>query len=83
MNPASPDDIRANGWMVAVHNDYRLRGEFHTFWLFTKGDYAAKGEGKSDAEALEQVRAEITRIEAQGEDIPYDPFDAYARSRGK
>lgn len=25
------DDLRALGWSVAVHNDYRLRGEAHTF----------------------------------------------------
>lgn len=53
---ARPDDIRALGWMVAVHNDYRLDGMFHTFWLFTKNGRAVKGEGTSDAEALNQVR---------------------------
>ncbi len=60
MSPAdsqsTPDDIRAAGWMVAVHNDYRLNGELHTFWLFTKDDRAVKGEGKSDAEALNEIR---------------------------
>lgn len=59
MNPASPDDIRAAGWAVAVHNDYRLHGESYTFWLFTKGERAVKGEGKSDSEALDQVRERI------------------------
>ena len=58
-NPASPDDIRARGWMVAVHNDYRLNGELYTFWLFTKGDRAVKGEGKCDAEALNEVRRRL------------------------
>jgi hypothetical protein len=58
-DPASADDIRAAGWAVAVHNDYRLNGQAHTFWLFTKAGRAVKGEGKTDAEALEQVRAEI------------------------
>jgi len=38
--------------MVAVHNDYRLDHEFHTFWLFTKGTRCAKGEGRSDEHAL-------------------------------
>lgn len=51
-----PDDIRAQGWAVAVHNDYRLGGVPHTFWLFTKGDKAIKGEGRTDAEALGQIR---------------------------
>ncbi len=49
--------------MVAVHNDYRLSGVLHTFWLFTKGDLAAKGEGTTDAEALDRVRLEIARLE--------------------
>lgn len=53
----SPDDIRALGWTVATHNDYRQSGERHTFRLFTKGDRAVKGEGASDADALNRVRA--------------------------
>lgn len=56
---ASPDDIRAEGWTVAVHNDYKLNGVQHTFWLFTKGDKALKGEGMTDAEALNHVRAAL------------------------
>lgn len=55
----NPDDIRAAGWAVAVHNDYRLHGQSHTFWLFTKGDRATKGEGLTDAEALNAVRRAI------------------------
>lgn len=52
-----PDDIRARGWVVAVHNDYQLNGEPHTFWLFTNPDGRwLKGEGRTDEEALEQVR---------------------------
>lgn len=47
--------LRKDGWSVAVHNDYRLHGEPHTFWLFTKGDRAAKGEGRTDAEALHEA----------------------------
>lgn len=54
---ASPDDLRAAGWVVAVHNDYRLNGEPHTFWLFTKGDRCVKGEGHSDREALSAIRS--------------------------
>lgn len=58
-----PDDIRALGWVVAVHNDYRLNGEAHTFWLFTKDGRAVKGEGRTDAEALVQVRALVKETE--------------------
>ena len=48
--------MRDHGWMVAVHNDYRQGGEFHTFWLFThENGYFLKGEGKTDVEALSEV----------------------------
>ena len=59
MGDPTPDDIRAAGWMVAVHNDYRMAGTIHTFWLFTKGDHCVKGEGRTDIEALDQVRSEL------------------------
>lgn len=58
---ALPDDLRAAGWSVAVHNDYRINGESHTFWLFTHPDGRyAKGEGRTDAEALDQVRTALS-----------------------
>ena len=57
--PNTPGDIRAEGWLVAVHNDYHLNEKFHTFWLFTKDDRAVKGEGESDEHALNQVRKKI------------------------
>jgi hypothetical protein len=56
---SSPDDLREKGWSVAVHNDYRLNDESWTFWLFTKGYQCAKGEGRTDAEALNEVRRVI------------------------
>lgn len=62
---SSPDDLRAQGWTVGVHNDYRLNGVAHTFWLFTKGRACVKGEGRSDAEALNQVRQELAQRAAQ------------------
>ena len=65
---ASPDDIRQKGWMVAVHNDYRLNGVFHTFWLFTKGSHSVKGEGLTDAEALDRVREAILALEMDHEE---------------
>lgn len=49
--------LRAQGWAVAVHNDYRLNGKPHTFWLLTNDDGRyVKGEGRTDAEALEQCQ---------------------------
>ena len=55
-----PDDIREDGWAVAVHNDYFVDGKFHTVWLFTNssGKYL-KGEGKTDREALDKVRSQL------------------------
>ena len=56
---ALPDDIRELGWAIAIHNDYRILQQPHTFWLFTKNGYAIKGEGSTDAIALNQVRAQL------------------------
>jgi hypothetical protein len=44
--------LHAMGWMVAVHNDYRLNGKLHCFWLFTKGEQCVKGEGEDNYSAL-------------------------------
>ena len=52
------DALRAAGWSVAVHNDYRLNGEAHTFWLWTHPDGRwVKGEGRTDEDALSQCVA--------------------------
>jgi hypothetical protein len=38
--------LRACGWMVAVHNDYRKGKKLFTFWLMTREDGRfLKGEG--------------------------------------
>ena len=52
--------LRAAGWMVAVHNDYRQNGKLMTFWLFTRHMLAVKGEGETDAEALARVNEQIS-----------------------
>lgn len=55
---ASLEELRAAGWSVAVHNDYRLNGEPHTFWLFTHPNGRwIKGEGRTDDEAITQAAA--------------------------
>jgi len=59
---ASPDDLRADGWAVAVHNDYRLDGRPHTFWLLTRGDRCLKGEGRDDQSALNEIRAQVSKV---------------------
>lgn len=63
---SSPADIRAAGWMVAVHNDYTQDGVWNTFWLFTKGDRCVKGEGRSDGEALNEVRRQLGMTLGEG-----------------
>ena len=62
------DYLRSLGWMVAVHNDYKQNGEFHTFWLLTypDGKYL-KGEGKTDEEALKQIVEELRQSKQDGE----------------
>jgi hypothetical protein len=58
---ACADDIRALGWSVAVHNDYRQNGKSFTFWLVTHPDGRwHKGEGQTDSAALDQIRAAIS-----------------------
>lgn len=54
--------LRGEGWAVAIHNDYQFAGIAHTFWLFTKGERAVKGEGRTDAEALSRVRFRVLEV---------------------
>lgn len=58
------DDIRSQGWSVAVHNDYRQGGLFYTFWLFTKDGQCIRGEGRTDAEALNFIRSKISGLQS-------------------
>lgn len=59
--------FRAHGWVVAVHNEYRLNGDVHAFWLWTKPlqdgglMLAAKGEGFTNQIALEQAMFVVLR----------------------
>lgn len=61
-----PDDLRDKGLTVAVHNDYRQNGTRHTFWLMTLDHkdqcLAFKGEGETDAIALDQIRTQVNKI---------------------
>lgn len=61
LRAASPDDLRDLGWAVAIHNDYWLNGQGMTFWLLTKASNGrfVKGEGRTDAEALNRCRMQI------------------------
>lgn len=57
---ADREALHKAGWRVAVHNDYRLNGQDHTFWLFTHPNGRwIKGEGRNDAEALAQCATAI------------------------
>jgi hypothetical protein len=55
------DYLRSLGWSVAVHNDYKQDGKSYTFWLFTSGIRCAKGEGRTDDDALRAVVVDIER----------------------
>jgi len=52
--------FRANGWMVAIHNDYKLNGTPMTFWLLThpSGRFV-KGEGETDEIAILECQAQM------------------------
>jgi hypothetical protein len=56
--------LRRAGWTVAVHNDFRLGGKPHTFWLLTHEATKryAQGEGQSDQEALEICAHEAAMV---------------------
>lgn len=57
---SNAEDLRVRGWAVAVHNDYRVGDRLYTFWLLThpEGMYV-KGEGSTDAAALNQIREQL------------------------
>ena len=54
-------ELRSEGYMVGVHNDYMQAGKFQTFWLFThrsRGTFL-KGEGPTDEEAVKSVLEQV------------------------
>jgi hypothetical protein len=57
-------EMRAKGWTVAVHNDYRLNGQPMTFWLFTHeaSERFVKGEGPTDWAAVKQALSAARRL---------------------
>jgi DNA-binding transcriptional regulator YiaG len=62
-----PDDIRDQGWTVAMHGDSQVKGKFRTCWLFTNEDGRyLKGEGQTDAEALNLVRQKLLKLKTDG-----------------
>jgi len=61
--------LREAGWAVACHNDYKLHKQNWTFWLFTKGNYAVKGEGITDLDALEEVECCIDILKLGNKDV--------------
>lgn len=65
------DDARRDGWSVAIHNDYRLQGKAHTFWLVTHPcGLWAKGEGRTDDDALYGAYLEAqTRMQQRSDEI--------------
>lgn len=65
----SADDLRLLGWSVAIHNDYRIKGQSCTFWMFSKAfasedgfTISLKGEGPSDVIALDYIRALVPGV---------------------
>lgn len=69
--------LRLQGLTVAVHNDYRLDGEAHTFWLMVDtNEMSYKGEGRTDLQALQRLeeswrtRNGITRRVVTPDEVP-------------
>ena len=61
LRESSVDDLRKDGWSVAIHNDYRVGMLPSTFWGLSKGDRWIKGEGPDDASALDVIRTELAK----------------------
>lgn len=52
--------LRKEGWRVGAHGEYEnAAGEWRVFWILVRGTELVRGEGRDDAEALDQVRARI------------------------
>ncbi|ACL59098.1 hypothetical protein [Methylobacterium nodulans] len=88
----SPNGLRQKGLMVAVHNDYRLDGQTKTFWLMTwdtgqRDSFGRqiirsfKGEGATDAEALDQIRAEFAAVTDNHKHAPLCPANHFHGAR--
>ncbi len=60
------DQLRARGWMVAVHNDYTRGSTRFTFWLLTRGVHFIKGEGVTDDDALHECIGQEAEIDGYG-----------------
>lgn len=82
---SSCDDLRAMGLRVAVHNDYSQNGPRYTFWLFTAEHegrtIALKGEGPTDEDALDAVRAEWAKLTDKAHHAPMCPANHYHGKR--
>jgi hypothetical protein len=89
-NRSNPDDLRQQGLSVDVHNDYKLNGERFTFWQMSfverldgrhKVRRALIGEGKTDAEALDKIRAQYAEIIDNLHHAPMCPANHYHGTR--
>lgn len=79
LDASRPDDLRKLGWFVGIHNDYAVKGVPFTYWSLNhpaSGRFL-KGEGRTDAEALDQIREQLRAEElAQMELTPVrDPLE--------
>ena len=73
--------LRDRKWNVAIHNDYALGGNRHTFWLLThpSGRWV-KGEAPTDVEALDDCLRQIERGHLEGP--PHHPYAVQHRGDG-
>jgi hypothetical protein len=64
------EELRQDGWMVAIHNDYWQNGKLYTFWLVTNRDGRYfKGESSmehgGDVSALNTIKNAIAKLQQQ------------------
>jgi hypothetical protein len=83
---SNPNDLRALGLSVDVHNDYRQDGKQFTYWQMSfvasddgrrKVRQALIGEGETDEEALNKIRAQYAEIVDKLHHAPMCPANHY------
>lgn len=85
----SADNLRALGLRVSAHYDYLSENQPWTYWLFVVGGdkwpslvgRAIEGRGKSDGEALDEIRRKLALLTDPFHHAPMCPANHYHGER--
>ncbi len=86
MTRGSADDLRLNGLVVTAHADYRNAGGIPvTYWILTYEKdgtrLAFRGDGPTDADALDEVRRKFAKHTDKLHHAPACPANHYCGER--